>query len=348
MTEAVTNVDTPFSWAKLETTPDPKLYRDTVDGLCLKIEGSAEIKICECQTDPNSCSNGVKNDYAATDIKENHITNITENHIRLAFEGKVPEKGKEGTLTENSVGSGPYAITNELEVKVGDVAKFEFFAEETTDYYELFAGLFSKSRGLVEYKFTRGASQQWEAFELPADEKDIYHVEFMLASYDKTGLGAIGAEMEIKNVMVTKASAAPTPMPTNEPTPAPTPMPTHEPTPAPTVPSDAAHKICVKNTEHRKTVKFKVKFGNKQIYKSKKIYKKDKEECVDIKNLADDLARLKVEITVVGGLQRGVPKKDKECKDGWAGNCKGWWVTKHSKGMVWTRNCKGWSTNWDC
>merc|ERR1712127_966715 len=132
---------------------------------------------------------------------------------------------------------------------------------------------------------------------------------------------------EIKNVMVTKASPAPTPMPTNEPTPAPTPMPTHEPTPAPTVPSDAAHKICVKNTEHRKTVKFKVKFGNKQIYK------KDKEECVDIKNLADDLARLKVEITVEGGL----PKKKRA-----------YWVTKHSKGMVWTRNCKKWSYNWEC
>merc|ERR1712129_522153 len=159
-----------------------------------------------------------------------------------------------------------------------------------------------------------------EAFELPADEKDIYHVEFMLASYDETGLGKIGAEMEIKNVMVTKAS------------PAPTPMPTHEPTPAPTVPSDAAHKICVKNTEHHKTVKFKVKFGNKQIYKSKKIYKKGK-ECVDIKNLADDLARVKVEIVVEGGL----PKK------------KGaYWVTKHSKGMVWTRNCKKWSYNWEC
>merc|ERR1712129_652254 len=53
-------------------------------------------------------------------------------------------------------------------------------------------------------------------------------------------------------------------------------------------------------------VKFKVKFGNKQIYKSKKIYKKGK-ECVDIKNLADDLARVKVEIVVEGGL----PKKKK-------------------------------------
>merc|ERR1712008_163809 len=280
-------------------------YGDTVGGRCLKIEGNGEIKICECQTKPKDCSKGVKNDYAATVPRDKSTsTNITENHIRLTFEGDVPKKKRKGNLIENSVGSGPYAITNELEVKVGDVAKFEFFAKETKDYYELFAGLFSKSRGLVEYKFTRGASQQWEAFELPADEKDIYHVEFMLASYDETGFGKIGAEMEIKNVMVTKASTAPTPMPTNEPTPAPTPIPTHEPTPAPTVPSDAAHKICVKNTEHHKTVKFKVKFGNKQIYKSKKIYKKGK-ECVDIKNLADDLARVKVEIVVEGGL----PKK---------------------------------------
>jgi len=95
MTEAVTNVDTPFSWAKLETTPDPKLYGDTVGGRCLKIEGSAEIKICECQTKPKDCSKGVKNDYAATVPRDKStITNITENHIRLAFEGDVPPKKK--------------------------------------------------------------------------------------------------------------------------------------------------------------------------------------------------------------------------------------------------------------
>merc|ERR1711935_674634 len=72
-----------------------KLYGDTVGGRCLKIEGSAEIKICECQTKPKDCSKGVKNDYAATVPRDKStITNITENHIRLAFEGDVPQKKK--------------------------------------------------------------------------------------------------------------------------------------------------------------------------------------------------------------------------------------------------------------
>jgi len=102
--------------------------------------------------------------------------------------------------------SGPYAETEEVEVKKGDVAAYSWTSSGQTDSYEVFVGLYSKTCGLVDFQLQRGAKQPWKTFELYAPKTDKYYVKFLLASYDGTGGGAIGADMQVKDVKSTKAT----------------------------------------------------------------------------------------------------------------------------------------------
>jgi len=58
----------------------------------------------------------------------------------------------------------------------------------------------------VDYQFQRGEKQEWKTFELFAPKTDKYYMKFMLGSYDGTGGGAVGADMQVKEVKQTKAS----------------------------------------------------------------------------------------------------------------------------------------------
>merc|ERR1719498_1761869 len=102
--------------------------------------------------------------------------------------------------------AGPYAETEEVEIKKGDVASYSWTSSGATDNYEVFVGLYSKTCGLVDFQLQRGEKQNWKTFELFAPKTDKYYMKFMLASYDGSGGGAVGADMQVKEVKQTKAS----------------------------------------------------------------------------------------------------------------------------------------------
>lgn len=210
--------EVPFEWATLQETPDPDLYKTTIQGKCLKLFDCPDAPItCDCPNAPTPCDGSTKNTYGVK--KSGYKGKIVEGEHILTMEmPSVNVKNcKDFTgshkCTKYAVAAGPYAITNEVEVKKGDVAKYSFKAKKTSDDYELFAGLYSDKNGLVDYQFHRGVSNDWTSFELTSPETAMYHAVFMLASYDRTGGCAVGSKMEIKDVVSTQASPTPAPAP---------------------------------------------------------------------------------------------------------------------------------------
>jgi len=140
------------------------------------------------------------------------------------------------SCTDYKVGVGPYAVTKKMQVNKGDVMSFTFKANgrfsrsrRNGDNYEMFAGLYmvpvahpdialaqsaegkalhSMGEGtlgsdeLVVYRFQRGKKQRWTNHKITAPETGMYYFKFMLAAYDRTNSGYIGAVMSIKNVQV--------------------------------------------------------------------------------------------------------------------------------------------------
>merc|ERR1719453_2141749 len=96
--------------------------------------------------------------------------------------------------------------TEPLQIKKGDVASYTWSSSGRVDNYEVFVGLYSESCGLVDFQFQRGEEQKWKTFELFAPKTDKYFVKFLLASYDGTGGGAVGADMKIRDVKRAKAT----------------------------------------------------------------------------------------------------------------------------------------------
>lgn len=328
MTEAVKNADRWYRWdtdTKDWHWTNPKHYKETVDGLCLKIIGvddCAEV-MCECPGATSHCSKGIKNDYSMgvewpmgmIHIEDPHRED--PNYVIFHWAFKFDDPKQQGTnCTTYGVRAGMELVTEDLEMEVGQAATFSI--DLTENHFEVFVGLFSKARGLVDYKFMRGVMKHETEIKLPADLKDTYHLLLMTAGYDGDNDGLIDIWVGVTDVKVTKAS--------------PTPIPTPQPTPAPTVPSHAASAICVKNTQHGKPLRFRVKHGSTVIHKSQKI-SNGGTQCVDIKNLVADLETVQVEIFSVGLLAKVKTKYS---------------VTKHSQGTIWTRNCKKWSTKWEC
>eukprot|EP00419_Tripos_fusus_P034074 CAMPEP_0172777642 /NCGR_PEP_ID=MMETSP1074-20121228/201505_1 /TAXON_ID=2916 /ORGANISM="Ceratium fusus, Strain PA161109" /LENGTH=773 /DNA_ID=CAMNT_0013614567 /DNA_START=109 /DNA_END=2430 /DNA_ORIENTATION=+ len=243
-TRETERVETPFKWTKLEDQHDSDFYKDTVQGLCMESPDCPQGKpdFCGCLGASASCEWGTKDSYTSANDYTGKVENITDSgsHIKLSFENwisdcKLPAADSWRRCTRYGVGVGPYAVTNDLPVKVGDVARFEFTAKEGNDYYEMFAGLYSRLRDkLVAYKFLRGKNKLWEQFELPADQDDVFYVTFMLAGYDATNGCYVQSEMQVRDVVVTKATPTPAPTPLPTLTPNPTPKPTSQPTPTPT------------------------------------------------------------------------------------------------------------------
>merc|ERR1719453_1714406 len=96
--------------------------------------------------------------------------------------------------------------TEPLQIKKGDVASYTWSSSGRVDNYEVFVGLYSETCGLVDFQFRRGEEQKFKTFELFAPKTDKYFVKFLLASYDGSGGGAVGADMKIKEVKRTKAT----------------------------------------------------------------------------------------------------------------------------------------------
>merc|ERR1719253_494535 len=136
--------------------------------------------------------------------------------MSMSFSGQLQPGRRQSSCSVNlqpcgkcklySTCAGPYAETEEVEITKGDVASYSWTSSGATDNYEVFVGLYSSTCGLVDYQFQRSEKQEWKTFELYAPKTDKYYMKFMLASYDGTGGGAVGADMQVKEVKQTKAT----------------------------------------------------------------------------------------------------------------------------------------------
>lgn len=199
----------PVPWKTKSETPNATLFEETVKGMCTRCDGcsSGPAPIFDCSAlDTYKCSGGT---YGERIKDEGGV-------LRMEFSGGVPSGRRPGACKENpsvcprckqySTCSGPFAVTEAVEIKQGDVASYTWASSGATDDYEVFVGLYSDTCGLVDYQFQRGAAQSFKTFELFSPKTDKYHMKFLLASYDGSGGGAVGADMEVKEVKTSKAS----------------------------------------------------------------------------------------------------------------------------------------------
>jgi hypothetical protein len=200
---------TPFPWKTKSNKANWTLYKETVEGYCTRVTG------CSGGQELSDCS--IMKDYMCEEYNEMEVEE-SGGVLNMFFAGWLEGWGgdKNNACSVNPVPcetckkyktcSGPYAETEKVLIKKGDVASYTWTSSGQTDNYEVFVGLYSESCGLVDFQFQRGEKQDWKTFELFAPKTDKYYVKFLLASYDGTGGGAIGADMQVKEVKQTKAT----------------------------------------------------------------------------------------------------------------------------------------------
>jgi hypothetical protein len=203
------DTSTPFPWKTKSTEANWTLYKETVEGYCTTVTG--------CSGDQTLSDCSIMGDYQCEDYDDFELSEH-DGVLDMYFAGWLAGWGgdKSNSCSVNPVPceeckkyktcSGPYAETEKVLIKKGDVASYSWTSSGQTDNYEVFVGLYSESCGLVDFQFQRGESQPWKTFELFAPKTDKYYVKFLLASYDGTGGGAIGADMQVRDVKQTKAS----------------------------------------------------------------------------------------------------------------------------------------------
>jgi len=203
---------TPFPFTVKSLEPNSTLFKESVTGMCTNVYGCSGVPAEEVVSD---CS--LMSDYACRgNIRRPKIEEKEDGTLAMSFSGSVRSGQRADSCAVNpeycggckkySTCAGPYLETDEVEIKQGDVASYTWTSSGATDNYEVFVGLYSKTCGLVDYQFQRGEKQEWKTFELFAPKTDKYYMKFMLGSYDGTGGGAVGADMQVKEVKQTKAS----------------------------------------------------------------------------------------------------------------------------------------------
>jgi len=204
--ESVSSV--PFPWKTKSAEPNATLFEETVQGMCTTVFGcrGQDKPLIDCSLmDHYKCNRLTKKE-----IKDEGGT------LKMKFSAWLKSGKRASSCKVNpdpcvgckkySTCSGPYALTDEVLIKKGDVASYTWRSSGKVDNYEVFVGLYSTTCGLVDFQFQRGRSQPWKTFELFAPKTDKYYMKFLLASYDGSGGGAVGADMEVKDVKQTKAS----------------------------------------------------------------------------------------------------------------------------------------------
>jgi hypothetical protein len=203
------DVSTPFPWKTKSEDANSTLYKESIQGMCVSVDG------CGGGGQLSDCS--LMKSYECEEYDETEI--VEEGGVlKMSFSGWLADYGgdKNNACSVNPVPcetckkyktcSGPFAVTQEVQIKKGDVASYTWTSSGAVDSYEVFVGLYSKTCGLVDFQLQRGAKQPWKTFELYAPKTDKYYVKFLLSSYDWTGGGAIGADMQVKEVKQTKAT----------------------------------------------------------------------------------------------------------------------------------------------
>lgn len=199
--------DVPFPWKTKSKDANSTLFEETVKGMCTTVYG------CGGKTPLADCS--LMDHYKCNRVTSADITD-SGGVLRMEFSAWLKSGQRSSSCKVNPVPcsgckkystcSGPYAETEDVLIKQGDVASYSWTSSGATDNYEVFVGLYSKTCGLVDFQFQRGDKQEWKTFELFAPKTDKYYMKFLLASYDGSGGGAVGADMEVKEVKQTKAT----------------------------------------------------------------------------------------------------------------------------------------------
>lgn len=200
----------PFPWKTKSKDPNATLFAETVKGMCTQVDGCEGMEEGVTLSDCSLMDHYECDEITRTEISDDGGT------LKMRFSAWL-ESGRRGSACKvnpdpcprckiYSTCSGPYAETSEVEIKKGDVASYTWRSSGKVDSYEVFVGLYSTTCGLVDFQFQRGARQPWKTFELFAPKTDKYYMKFLLASYDGSGGGAVGADMEVKDVKQTKAS----------------------------------------------------------------------------------------------------------------------------------------------
>jgi hypothetical protein len=206
-TEEDDAAEVPFPWKTKSKDANATLFQDSVKGMCTTVYGceGTNAPVVDCSLmDHYKCSR-----YTKSEVTESGGV-LAMNFKAWLKSGKRASSCKVNPVPclgckKYSTCSGPYAETEEVEIKKGDVASYSWKSSGDVDNYEVFVGLYSKTCGLVDFQFQRGEEQKWRTFELFAPKKDKYYMKFLLASYDGSGGGAVGADMSIKDVKQTKA-----------------------------------------------------------------------------------------------------------------------------------------------
>jgi len=213
----------PFPWKTKSVEANSTLFSESVKGLCTECHGCSGKSDGEFLYDCDLMDDYQCSKYYKKDRSGNTRMGIEEREgLYMFFVGRLDAArnmpgGKHGlkcqTDPEPCVGckkystcAGPYLETEPVLIKKGDVASYTWRSSGDVDSYEVFVGLYSETCGLVDFQFQRGARQPFKTFELFSPKTDKYYMKFLLASYDGTGGGMVGADMEVKDVKQTKAT----------------------------------------------------------------------------------------------------------------------------------------------
>jgi len=200
--------ETPIPWKTKSADANSTLFAEAVKGMCTKCDGcgGGSIPVYDFS---------LMSSYKCDEITRKSITEAN-GETSMAFSAWLESGRRANACSVNkdpcprcklySSCAGPYAITEAVEIKVGDVASYTWSSSGATDDYEVFVGLYSETCGLVDYQFQRGAKQLMKTFELYSPKTDKYYMKFMLGSYDGSGGGAVGADMKIRDIKTTKAT----------------------------------------------------------------------------------------------------------------------------------------------
>lgn len=208
--------DVPFKWKTKSTKEDPAGFKTAVTGLCTQAKDcgalTANATLSDCSLmDDYTCRGGARGSKF-TDRQDDGV-----DVLRMEFRGSVRSGKRSSSCKINptpcdqckiySTCVGPWAETEKMKIPKGNVAKYTWRSSGATDNYEVFVGLYD-SAGLVDYQFQRGKMQPWKSFELMSPKTDDYYLKFYLGSYDGSGGGAVGADMEMKNIVMGKSEQA--------------------------------------------------------------------------------------------------------------------------------------------
>lgn len=197
----------PFRWLSHHDAPtaeSDKQYKDTVTGLCAKVKDIAVRDVEDCSPMVN---------YTC-DVYSNGTAHFLEDGVtlRLLFEGNVSQPAEacgeaEGGCewwTKYKSCSGPSAQTETAPVMGGQCVRWEMETPldvRASDWYEYFVGLYREDGELLDYRFQRGLFmlRGWYQFEVP-ETANVY-VKVNFAAYDSNGDYAVGAAVDIRNMI---------------------------------------------------------------------------------------------------------------------------------------------------